>query len=447
MEKRGDGKPQHSAKFLRQRKFLMVLPVLVLPFLILLVWTLGLVGDTKAETGAAKKYQGLNLNLPSAAPAKDSNWNKLKYYEQADKDSMKLKSLLKNDPFRQLEPETVATGEDTKSRNGFTYSYDPYPSGKKTDHNEQRVYKKLAALNKELETAAERERQPKPLPNTMKKSVSLPSPDVDRLEKMMQTMQRKDEGEDPEMKQYNEMLEKILDIQNPERVQEKLRQQSEQHKRQVFAVETLREDMISVLEPKKDFSKLLARYKTDSIPEAMQSFMESNRFYSLDESTTEMTAHRAIAATIPENQTLVSGATLKLRLMEDIFIAGVQVPKDHFIYGLATLNGERLQVTISSVEYQDYILPVSLTVYDKKDGLPGIDIPGAITRDVAKKSAGQSMQGLSSINSLDPSIGAQALTAGLQAAQNIVSKSAKLVRVTVEVGYPVLLKDDNQQDK
>lgn len=100
MEKRGDGKPQHSAKFLRQRKFLMVLPVLVLPFLILLVWTLGLVGDTKAETGAAKKYQGLNLNLPSAAPAKDSNWNKLKYYEQADKDSMKLKSLLKNDPFR-----------------------------------------------------------------------------------------------------------------------------------------------------------------------------------------------------------------------------------------------------------------------------------------------------------------------------------------------------------
>lgn len=447
MEKRSEGKPQHSAKFLRQRKFLLVLPVLVVPFLLLLVWTLGLVGDAKAEISTAKKYQGLNLNLPSAAPSKDSNWNKLKYYEQADKDSMKLKSLLKNDPFRQRESGGVLVDDDRKAGDGFKYSYDPYPLEKQADHNEQRVYKKLAALNKELETAAERERQPKPVSDTMKKVASLPSTDVDRLERMMQSMQR-GKDEDPEMKQYNEMLEKILDIQNPERVQEKLRQQSEQHKRQVFGVERPDENVVTVLEPKKDFTELLAQYKTDSMPAAMQSFMESNRFYSLDETTDEVTAMRhSIAATIPEDQTLVSGATIKLRLMEDIFIAGVQVPKDHFVYGLATLNGERLQVTISSVEYQGYILPVSLTVYDKKDGLPGINIPGAITRDVAKKSAGQSMQGLSTINTLDPSIGAQAVTAGLQAAQSLVSKSAKLVRVTVEAGYPVLLKDDNQRDK
>src|SRR5690242_446580 len=109
METRVHDKPKHSAKFLRQRKFLLVLPVLVIPFLLLLVWTLGLVGDVKAENTSTKQ-QGFNLQLPDAAPAKDSNWNKLKYYEQADRDSAKLRSMLKSDPYRKLEL-TDATGE------------------------------------------------------------------------------------------------------------------------------------------------------------------------------------------------------------------------------------------------------------------------------------------------------------------------------------------------
>ena len=78
MENGSEEKPQHSAKFLRKRKFLMVAPLLVLPFIILLLWTLGLVGEVKEKTPGQTAFRGLNLNLPSAAPAKESNWNKLK---------------------------------------------------------------------------------------------------------------------------------------------------------------------------------------------------------------------------------------------------------------------------------------------------------------------------------------------------------------------------------
>jgi len=451
MEKQNEGKP-HSAKFLRQRKFLLVLPLLTLPFVILLAWTLGIVGEAKASTAKEQPYQGLNLTLPNAAPARDSNWNKLQYYIQADKDSAKLRAMLKSDPYRNMELETgdEETVLEEKRHGGYHYSYDPHPAtgrskkGGRTVDAEERVYEKLAELDKQLKAAE----QPAPTTTNPPKviSTSVPSGEVDRLEKLMQTLhQGKDTGSDPEMDQLAGMLNTILDIQHPERVQQKIREQSEQHKRQVFAVEQKGEDIISTLESTKDFSAMLQELESDSMPVAIKSFMESNQFYGLDEIQNDADKQHAIPRVVHEDQTLVSGATVKLRLLEDVFIAGIRVPKDQFVYGLASLHGERLQVSVTSISYQHHILPVALSVYDR-DGIAGINIPGAITRDVAKRSAAQSMQGLGSVNTLNPSAGAQAVTAGLQMAQNLVGKTAKLVRVSVKAGYQVLLKDDNVKD-
>lgn len=445
MKKRSEEK-QPSIKFLRKRKFLLVLPVIVLPFLLLLVWTLGIAGEAKATGDKETAFRGLNLDLPNAAPSKDSNWNKLKYYEQADKDSLKLRSLLKNDPYRQVElsfeKDTALSFSASKNERSV---FNPYPGTQTTDANEQRVYQKLAALNQELESAAQKDREPRPNRDTFRQKIDIPSTDVDRLESMMKSVNGNKE-EDPEIGQLNQMLEKIMDIQHPERVQEKIREQSQQNKRQVYSVETPKDDVVSVLEAKQDFSELLTRYKTDSMPAGLQELMQANRFYGLDDGAATDGNQLAVAAVVHEDQTLVSGATVKLRLLQDIFISGVRIPKDQFVFGLATLNGERLQVLITSITYQNHILPVSLSVYDR-DGIAGINIPGAITRDVAKRSAAQSAQGIGSLNTLNTSLEGQAVSAGLTMAQNLVGKSAKLVRVNLKAGYHVLLKDDNSQDK
>lgn len=442
MEKQSEESPQYSVKVLRQRKFLLVAPVLVVPFLILLLWTTGLVGSAK-ETSPVASLQGLNLDLPSAAPAKDSNWNKLRYYEQADKDSAKLKVQLRSDPFYQslTDEDAEAFSMDGVSEADYAeaiYGEEKPASFHKQDRNEQKVYQKLSRLQRELN------REPANELAEPSHAVTSVNPDIERLENMMQQMQSSKEP-DTELNQLNDMLGKIMDIQNPERVQERLRQQSEQNKGKAFALEAPPENVISRLEPRQDFSTMINRYNGDTLPGAFQSYVNSNRFYSLDEAAAEGRTGRAISAVIPEAQILVSGATVKLRLSEDVYIAGVKVPKNHFVYGQASLNGDRLQVAISSIEFNKRILPVALTVYDKKDGLAGINIPGAITRDVAKRSAAQSVQGLGTISSLDPSFGAQMATAGLNMAQNLVGRSAKLVRVTVAAGYAVLLKDDNQK--
>lgn len=91
----------------------------------------------------------------------------------------------------------------------------------------------------------------------------------------------------------------------------------------------------------------------------------------------------------------------------------------------------------------DMRVPVALSVYDM-DGMAGIYIPGAITRDVAKQSTDNALQSVA-LNSLDPSIGAQAASAGIETAKTLISKKVKLVRVTVKAGYQILLKDNNNK--
>jgi conjugative transposon TraM protein len=146
---------------------------------------------------------------------------------------------------------------------------------------------------------------------------------------------------------------------------------------------------------------------------------------------------------VQADQTLTNGATVKLRLLSDIFIAGILIPKGNFVFGTAALEEDRLKIMISGIRYKDNLLPVSLSVYDL-DGLPGVHIPGSISRDVAKGSAEQSLQTIGMM-SLDPSLKAQATAAGIQAAKGLLSRKVKLVRVTLKAGYQVLLKDGNVQ--
>src|SRR5690606_21744501 len=124
------------------------------------------------------------------------------------------------------------------------------------------------------------------------------------------------------------------------------------------------------------------------------------------------------------------------------YINGLLVPENSFVYGIAKLTGERLPVEISSITHEGTLFPVDLSDFDM-DGLNGIQVPGAIARDVAKQSASSSMQGIN-ITTLDPSLGAQAASAGIEAAKSLFGKKVKQVKVTVKAGYKVFLFDQRQ---
>jgi conjugative transposon TraM protein len=127
----------------------------------------------------------------------------------------------------------------------------------------------------------------------------------------------------------------------------------------------------------------------------------------------------------------------------DVTINDIILPSGTLVYGTASISNERLKVSVSSIRSGNSILPVSLNVYDM-DGQEGIFVPGSISRTVAKESTNKAISGIDA-TMIDPSIGAQAASAGIEAAKTLIGKKVKLVKVVVRSGYKVLLKDDNSK--
>ena len=78
------------------------------------------------------------------------------------------------------------------------------------------------------------------------------------------------------------------------------------------------------------------------------------------------------------------------------------------------------------------------------DGQEGIYVPGSINRTVAKESANNAIGGIGT-TTIDPSLGAQAASAGIEAAKTLFSKKMKLIKMTIRAGYKVLFKDNHDK--
>lgn len=254
------------------------------------------------------------------------------------------------------------------------------------------------------------------------------SDEIKNLEQLMSSMGEPQEA-DPELKQLGGMLENILDIQHPERVQQRFKQSSESKKGKIYTIDPKKaEDNTTFLQPD---------YKAaDSL--------KPNSFYSGDENTAAAEHQNSILAVIHETQSVVNGSVVKLRLASDVFLQGILIPKNTFLFGMAALKGERLEVKINHIRYLNSIFPVELSVYDL-DGIEGINIPGAINRDVAKASAERSIQTLG-LTGVEDSWGVQAAGMGIEAAKSLMSKKVKQVKVMVKSGYQILLYDEKQKN-
>ncbi|OCB73199.1 conjugative transposon protein TraM [Flavobacterium piscis] len=421
-----------SAKESKKRKMLLVLPLITLPFITILFYTLG--GATMEAMGGKNEIKkGFNFNLPLPKFKEDSALDKMSYYDQAAVDSIKLQEQIKKDPNysnQKTVQESIGEFPDTyfevqrfqKGKTGFN-------SSSFQNRSEQKVYEKLQALQKAISQPA----IPENYGQDMKEfenygSSKGVSDEIESLEQMMSKMGESHEP-DPELKQLGGMLENILDIQHPSRVQERLKQSSDNKKGKILTVNRKKEE---------DNVTSLQQDKTD-----LRS-IKNNSFYTVDENIEQEQHQNSIEAVIHETQTIVNGSVVKLRLSSDIFLQGTMIPKNTFLYGIATLKGERLEVKINNIQFRNSIFPVELTVYDM-DGIDGIYIPGAVSRDVAKASADRSIQTLG-LTGLTDSWGAQAAGMGIEAAKSLMSKKVKLVKVVVKAGYQVLLYDEKQKN-
>lgn len=404
---------------LRKRKMLVAMPLLIIPFLTMGFWALG--GGKGTGDGKAKGPAGLNPVLPDARLQEEKWGGKLSFYEQAQRDSVKRTEWMRSDPYYHSEQTSETPAElhpiGQSAASGTPLNGAPYGG----TGPEAQLMEKLAKLQQGLEPppAAEERNGERPAAAEEKGAFSR---EVDRLEHLMDGM-KKTSAEDPQMEQLGSVMDKILDIQHPERVRSRLQ-----------GVRATEAEAAYTLQAGPAAPTVGLLRAPGQGPETAE-----GGFYSGKGEGTPQNLRAAFPAVVHGSQTLTGGGVVKLRLAQDIRIGEATIPGGSFVYGRATFANERLRITVTSIRHGASLYPVALEVYDL-DGMAGIHIPGTLERAVVKESADRSLQGLE-LSPLDPSLKAKAASAGMQAAKNLLSRKVKQVSVTLKAGYRVLLHD------
>ena len=192
----------------------------------------------------------------------------------------------------------------------------------------------------------------------------------------------------------------------------------------------------------------LAQPVSDSVTIARLSQSVGGGFHTAVGEAPKQTARNTIKACVHGDQTIISGQSVRLRLLEAMRVGKYVLPRNTLITGEGSIKGERLDIEILQVEHNGTIIPVELTVHDN-DGQAGIFIPGSMEASAAKEMAANLGQNLgTSISITNQSAGDQLLSevgrGAIQGVSQYISKKMREEKVHLKSGYTLMLYQNNQ---
>ena len=149
-----------------------------------------------------------------------------------------------------------------------------------------------------------------------------------------------------------------------------------------------------------------------------------------------------IAAVVANNQSVTDGESVKLRTTEPMWVGSRLIPRNTVIVGSARVQGERLEIEISSIECDGSIYDVELQVYDS-DGQEGINIPNSMESDALHEIGANMGSTMGSSINISTNTGAQiASDVGrglINGVSQYLNKKLRTVKVHLKAGYHVML--------
>jgi conjugative transposon TraM protein len=178
--------------------------------------------------------------------------------------------------------------------------------------------------------------------------------------------------------------------------------------------------------------------------------VSSDYFNTLAENEKEANLIKAI---IDEDVKATDGTRIRLRLLDDVEIGELVVPKGSYLH--ATMSGfgsQRVKGNIKSMLIDDELVKINLSIYDT-DGMEGLYVPSSsfreTTKDVASSAASGNMEmnnGTNTGNSMTQWT-AQAMTNAYQKTSNAIGKAIKKNKVKLKYGTFVYLINSKESKK
>ncbi|KGN71814.1 conjugative transposon protein TraM [Porphyromonas sp. COT-108 OH1349] len=206
---------------------------------------------------------------------------------------------------------------------------------------------------------------------------------------------------------------------------------SRQGKVQALPVQAVTEQTVSGLQVPMSDAEFIAAYS-----------QPRNFGFNTAVGTGSLMGKNTILACIHEDQSVMDGQNVRLRLLEPLQAGHIRMPKNSLLSGTARVQGERMDINISSLEYEGNIIPVELVVYDS-DGQKGLSVPSSLEMQALNEGMANIGAGLGSSFTVNQNAGAAIvsdLTRGvLQGGSQYLSKKFRTVKVNLKADYKVML--------
>lgn len=156
----------------------------------------------------------------------------------------------------------------------------------------------------------------------------------------------------------------------------------------------------------------------------------------------QLAGANTIRACVAEDQTVTTGSRIKFRLLEPLQVGDVLVPANTPLYGTVRIEGQRMAVTVNSIESGGNILPVELTAYDM-DGQAGLFVPNTAERTAMKEAAanigGSFGTSISFARSASQQLVMDVTRGVLGGGSQYLATKMREVKVAVKANYQLLL--------
>lgn len=156
-----------------------------------------------------------------------------------------------------------------------------------------------------------------------------------------------------------------------------------------------------------------------------------------------------IKAAVYGDQTIVSGSAVKMRLLEPLWVGGVEIPTNTIFHGTASVGASRLRITVENLKFGKFISPVAFTIYDS-DAIEGLNLPNNMKAEAARKMETGLLQGvqlpISSIGTVTSEV-TSAITATTQVAKQILNQNLSQVKVHLKANYNLFVKEETKEDR
>ncbi len=186
-----------------------------------------------------------------------------------------------------------------------------------------------------------------------------------------------------------------------------------------------------------------------SSQQAHEALLQNRFTTSVGSLRSETIVKNTIRAIVDETKTIKLGDEVKMRLMEDIQIGTVVVPKGTTVVAKSNLTNNRLQLKVTSIEYKERIIGVDLSAFDL-NGQEGLYVPLS-TEAVGLKALGEGLAetatgGISIQQSGKDQILTNVSNGLIRSGGNYLRSKASEVKIKIKAGYQLYLYDKSQKN-